>query len=136
MQKSLLEKQIKDKGHRMTQVRSRLIELFSSSDHKLFTAAELLKILPKGVNKTTVYRELEFLMREKLIRQVLFPDGVARYELMDHHHHLICTTCGETTMVNISEDLDEQISKQAKKAQFVVESHSLEFLGRCKNCHD
>lgn len=135
MQKQALQKQIKDKGHRITQARARLIELFAATEHRLFSAAELLKLLPTGVNKTTVYRELEFLVREKLIRQVLFPDGVARYELMDHHHHLICTICGSATMVNIPEDLDAQVARQAKKAQFTIDSHSLEFLGRCKDCN-
>lgn len=86
------------------------------------------------VNKTTVYRQIEKLVNNGVILEVEFGDGKKRYELrsLDHHHHLICNKCGKLEDI----ELDEQIvlNEVAKKSDFKVESHSLEFFGLCVDC--
>ncbi len=85
-------------------------------------------------NKVTVYRNLDFLFKNKIIERVEFGEGKYRYELKkNHHHHLICTNCGKIQDVetNAVEKLEKQIQEDKR---FKVQSHSLEFFGLCANC--
>ena len=85
-------------------------------------------------NKVTVYRILDFLLKNQVIDRVEFGEGKYRYELKkNHHHHLICTNCGRVQDVeaNVVEKLEKEIQKNKN---FKVQSHSLEFFGLCKDC--
>ena len=87
------------------------------------------------VNKTTVYRQLEKYIAEGKIIEVELGDGKKRYELksLDHHHHLICNTCGKLEDIEFDES---QIMKQVgSKTKFKIEKHSLEFFGICAECN-
>jgi Fur family ferric uptake transcriptional regulator len=71
-------------------------------------------------------------------------DGPSRYEYKssspkEHHHHLICTKCGK--IIDYSDFLDEEekLVKEAekniaKKFNFRVHDHNIEFYGICKDC--
>ncbi len=86
------------------------------------------------VNKTTVYRQVDKLIRDNKITEVELGDGKKRYELKDlrHHHHLVCNDCGKIEDV----ELDEKIilKELSKKSDFKIERHSFEFFGLCVNC--
>ena len=85
-------------------------------------------------NKVTVYRILDFLFKNQVIDRVEFGEGKYRYELKkNHHHHLICTSCGKIQDVegNLVENLEKKIQEDKN---FQVQSHSLEFFGICSNC--
>lgn len=88
-----------------------------------------------GVNKTTVYRQIEKFVKEGLILEVEFGDGKKRYELgsLDHHHHLICKKCKKIEDIALDEDI--VLKEVVKKTNFKVESHSLEFFGLCIDCN-
>lgn len=87
-----------------------------------------------GVNKTTVYRQIEKLLVKNILTEVEFGDGKKRYELksLGHHHHIICKNCGELEDI----ELDENVLMNAvnRKTSFKIESHNLEFFGYCKKC--
>lgn len=129
-------KQLKTKGFRITPARTKIIQILQSIKQPI-SAIDLLNKLTKldlKVNKTTVYRELEFLKKEGIIQTILFEDHTARYELsdLDHHHHLICDNCGNIADVTLSEQaLIKQVSSVSS---FLVKRHSLEFFGLCSNC--
>ncbi len=85
-------------------------------------------------NKVTVYRILDFLLKNQVIERVEFREGKYRFELKkNHHHHLICTNCGKVQDVeaNVVEKLEKEIQKDKN---FNVQSHSLEFFGLCADC--
>jgi Fur family ferric uptake transcriptional regulator len=85
-------------------------------------------------NKVTVYRILDLLFKNQVIDRVEFGEGKYRYELKkNHHHHLICTSCGKIQDVegNLVENLEKKIQEDKN---FQVQSHSLEFFGICSNC--
>jgi Fur family ferric uptake transcriptional regulator len=87
-----------------------------------------------GVNKTTVYRQIEKLLESGQILEIELGDGKKRYEIKDdkHHHHLVCRNCGSLEDIHLSEDvLLAEVNNQSK---FKVEHHSLEFFGLCVNC--
>lgn len=86
------------------------------------------------VNKTTVYRQLEKLIKDQIVIEIEFGDGKKRYELksLDHHHHLICKKCGKLEDVTVDESrIMKDLSSQSK---FKIENHSLEFFGICESC--
>lgn len=131
--------QLQQGGERITPLRASLVDIFLHS-HEPFTPQELLQALVKQgfkANKTTVYRQLEFLQRNNIIKSVHFADRTKRYELIGesgHHHHLVCLRCGRIEDVSFPTDLEEQEKLIWKKNKFKVLQHSLEFFGLCQTC--
>ena len=90
----------------------------------------------KRASRATVYRTIDILVRNNLVRKLELGDGRARYESKfnsSHHDHLICTSCGI-----IKEFVDDEIeNKQEKIAQkngFVLSKHIHQLFGLCKKC--
>ncbi len=127
---------IKSKGYIITQTRKSILEIFSNHPSPQ-SASDILNSLKKNnisVDKTTIYRELEFLLNQNLINEVHFDDGKTRYEATDekHHHHLICNSCGNIKDIDIEES--NFLSNIESKSRFRVIKHKIEFFGLCINC--
>lgn len=124
---------------RLTKTRKALMELFLCNKPPL-SVPEILSLLKKmrlGVNKTTVYRELERLQRVEIIAAVRLGDRKQYYELATrkHHHHLICVKCEHVEDVDVDEDeLTHEAHRASREKHFSVLRHSLEFFGLCKMC--
>lgn len=128
---------LQDKGYRMTKVRREVVGIFSQTTKPLSVneVEEILFKLRVFVNKTTVYRELKFLLTNGyLVKVYLHPKQVS-YESSElkHHHHLICKGCGEIDSVTncLVMDLEKNVYR---KRGFKIEKHMLEFYGLCKKC--
>ena len=136
------------KGHvsRWTMPREAILDLLSKSS-KHMSAKEIYASLYNthpGMGLTTVYRTLDLLARMGLLTKLTLGDGQSRYEFKssdkkEHHHHLICTHCGK--IINYSEFLDEELrlvkkteERLAKKYDFTIHDHNIEFLGLCGKC--
>ncbi|MCC2631311.1 MAG: ferric uptake regulator, Fur family [Patescibacteria group bacterium] len=126
-------------GHRLTPVRRAIVTFFDAV-RKPVPAESVLSYLEEKElhpNKTTVYRELEFLKKNGIIAELDFAEGKKRYELASHghHHHLICTSCNDIEAVHIKEEnLHAEESKVLEEKGFKVTRHMLEFFGLCKRC--
>ncbi|MFA7308909.1 MAG: Fur family transcriptional regulator [Patescibacteria group bacterium] len=130
--------QLRKEGHRLTKIRQALVDIFTAH-HLPLTAYEIQGLLlEQGLssNKTTIYRELEFLLGKDVISQVQFQDRVARYELKTdhHHHHLICTSCSVVQDVAFDDNLEKHAALISAATDFTITSHSLEFYGHCARC--
>lgn len=129
---------LKTDGHRITPIRGKILDVFSKAISPI-SAPDLqdsFALSKVNVNKTTIYRELDFLLKKTLINEVEFGDGKKRYELNNgHHHHLICLNCKKIEDVDLETDLSKEEAKIKKDTGFKIKSHSLEFFGYCKNCH-
>lgn len=131
--------QLKKSGERITPIRAALIEALDKT-RKPATTQELLAALARrglSANKTTVYRQLEVLLRYNIAAEIHFTDRAKRYELArvgGHHHHLVCLKCGRVEKIILPADLEPQEKKIRQKNQFKVLQHSLEFFGRCRYC--
>lgn len=136
--KAILD-ELKDRGHRMTKVRKATLELLVKAKVPV-PAADILAGLCRRsleVNKTTVYREIDFLLAQRILREVDLLDGKKRYELLfenDHHHHMICTKCSAIQCIEMHHDLDDLERDLHSKFKFKVTSHTLEFFGLCQKC--
>lgn len=131
-------RQLQGRGHRMTAARRFIIAALCEATSPL-AATDLLKDLDKHKlhsNKTTVYRELNFLSGQNVVKAIDFGDGTKRYEIASdhHHHHLICTKCQKVEDIELARDVDEEGVALGKEKNFKVTGHSLEFFGLCKDC--
>jgi Fe2+ or Zn2+ uptake regulation protein len=58
--------------------------------------------------------------------------------LTEHHHHLVCSTCGTVRDVVVPDalerDLDSALTKLAKREGFALDHHRLDLIGRCASC--
>jgi len=108
---NLLKKVLKKENLRYTQQRQAIWdELCSSEEHR--DAEEIyLSLRKNGVtaSRATVYRTIDVLVKNKLVRKLDLGDGKALYENKidaTHHDHLICVQCGK-----IEEFIDDNIEK-------------------------
>lgn len=131
-------KNIQSKGYRYSLVREVVLDSIMRSKNP-FSYFDLHKILIKrkiSANKATVYRELAFLTKQKVICEVQFKDGIKYYESMedDHHHHIVCNECETIDHVELKRDLGVEEKAIAKNNKFKVLTHSLAFYGLCQKC--
>ena len=128
----VLEK-IKENKRRITPGRQRIVEAICEASAPLAADTLIKKI---GMNKTSIYREIAFLLRLKIIQEVDFGDRIKRYELRDlkHHHHLICLRCKNVQDISFTENLEWEEKRIKKLKKFQVVRHDLEFFGYCQKC--
>lgn len=118
-----------------------------SRSQKHMSAKEIYASLHRsfpGMGLSTVYRTLDLLARMGIVTKLILGDGQSRYEFKssekeEHHHHLVCANCGK--IIDYSEFLDEELrlvkkteERLAKKYDFKIFDHNIEFLGLCNKC--
>ena len=100
---------------------------------------EKLKSMKIKIDRVTVFRNINLLVKKELISKVEFNEGKYRYELssLPHHHHLVCTKCGRINDIE-SNPLHKEIDKISETVNkiydFKIEEHKVEFFGKCKIC--
>jgi Fur family ferric uptake transcriptional regulator len=131
---------LRNRGRRITTMRASIVKIILESDTPI-AAPTIQKILNRrghDVNKTTVYREIAFLLREKIISEVRLAPHIIHYESAHllHHHHMTCRHCGKTTDVKAKElEISMQkLENRLRKQGFAVKGHNLEFYGLCADC--
>jgi len=126
------------KSFRITPARRGLIQIFSETKNPLSVSEikSLLALKGININKTTVYRELSFLLQSNLIQEVYLDARKVFYEScsLGHHHHFVCKNCGELEDVFLGKELKDLEKKLEKEKGFKIKKHSLEFFGLCANC--
>jgi len=141
MQYQELLEQFKSNGKKLTKVRKNVLKLLFDTEHPI-SAPELLERLSSNkitINKTTLYRELTFLLEQNVITEVTLNTQVQHYELkhLDHHHHLVCSDCGDISKIE-ADEIEKSIKKlesTVKRNGFFIQNHQLEFFGVCSKCH-
>ncbi|MBP9751343.1 MAG: transcriptional repressor [Candidatus Moranbacteria bacterium] len=130
--------ELSSRGVRMTRTREAILSLFSEAGAPLSVPRilESLEETGRRPNKTTVYRELEFLKGLGIVKELTLRNDLALYELSGpHHHHLVCVDCGTVRDIAVSdESLLREERRIERKEGFRVLEHSLEFFGICGNC--
>jgi Fur family peroxide stress response transcriptional regulator len=85
-----------------------------------------------GMSHATVYRALEFLEHEKIIRRVSAPAAVARFDAnLDFHQHLSCRICGNLVDISLPELAKPTLPSVS---DFTVEELDIRLVGRCRRC--
>jgi Fur family transcriptional regulator, ferric uptake regulator len=116
-------------GYKATPQRVVVLKALAEGQHQ--SLVEIRARCP-DVGLVTVYRTLDLLSELGIVRRLDFGDG-ARYELAeDHHHHMICESCGDIS--EFEECPLEPELLPLENSEFEVRSHSLEVYGRCAGC--
>lgn len=131
---------LKQDGQRYTTRRRALVEILVEADQPL-TIPQVLQ-RRRGLAQSSVYRNLAVLQRAGVVHRIVTTDEFARYELAEdlteHHHHLICSSCGDvadfTVPDNLEADLDRALGTVARRTGFTVDHHRLDLVGTCKTC--
>tara|TARA_B100000927_G_scaffold264086_1_gene236004 strand:+ start:94 stop:492 length:399 start_codon:yes stop_codon:yes gene_type:complete len=114
-----------------------ILEILKNCDDEL-TGQELHRELiteDKEMGLTTVYRNLQVLMKTGLIRSRHLPTGEVLYTPVERDiHHLTCVQCGETSKIDGCPVKDLHKPKQVNN-KFQLLFHTLEFFGLCQNCY-
>ena len=131
----LLQKQLTDKGYRLTRQRELVLDLLCTSarhaDANLLYE-QMRKQMPR-VSLGTVYRTLNVLAAAGVIC-ALHCGAQAHYDgNVREHYHIMCTRCGAVEDVAISrlKPLEEQA---AQLSGYQVSDHQLSFYGLCAKC--
>jgi Fe2+ or Zn2+ uptake regulation protein len=127
--------------HRYTRGRRRVVEALHEGGAPL-TIPQILDV-DGGLAQSSVYRNLAILEEVGAVTRIVTHDDHARYELAEnltdhHHHHLICSVCGDVRDFSfppgVEKSLGAAFGKVSKSTGFTVESHRLDLVGRCDNC--
>ena len=95
-----------------------------------------------GLPQSSVYRNLAALEQAGVVRRIVTDEEYGRYELAEdlteHHHHLICSSCGRVEDITIPDDLeidvDRTLDRLARRSGFAKVTHRLDLIGMCRDC--
>lgn len=125
---------MKQKGYRLTKQRSSIFDTLP--DHPASAPEIYERLIAKdiSVDRTTVYRSLDFFVHMGIVTKTLFAHHVAYEKVVDagHHHHAVCEKCGHVEHVPVQES--HMIRTVQDTTKFQITSHMLEFFGVCVNC--
>lgn len=134
-------------GQRYSSKRRAIVSMLETSDRPL-TINEILQV-SKSINdaknaivQSSLYRNLVVLEEVGAVQKVASTDDNGRYELneeiLGHHHHLLCSECGDVRDVVIPEHFEQKLDKElgqiAKRSGFKLDQHRLDLIGRCQKC--
>jgi len=128
---------LRKKGYKATPQRIAICRfVLNSRDHPSAQRIyeEVRKIHPT-VSLATVYKTLQILTEHRLIQELDFPKGQARFDsYVEPHVNLVCLRCGKI------QDLDDPIAREmvariTAKAEFTRTGQRLDIYGICKRCY-
>ena len=132
-------------GFRMTIGREAVLDVLSRTEDHLSAEDIYMRVHETypAIGLTSVYRTLDMLVNIGLVYKFDFGDGRSRFEIAegpkgkDHHHHLVCTSCGR--IVNYRDFIDEEVALLkkteeglSKKYNLAITNHLIQFYGLCE----
>tara|TARA_B100000900_G_scaffold402750_1_gene408964 strand:- start:661 stop:1059 length:399 start_codon:yes stop_codon:yes gene_type:complete len=128
---------MKERNLEISKKQQQLLNVLDNCDDEL-SGQELHRQLiesDKVMGLTTVYRNLQVLIKHGLIRSRHLPTGEVLYTPVDRDiHHLTCVQCGETSRLEGCPIKDIHKPKNNSK-KFQLLFHTLEFFGLCQECY-
>jgi Fe2+ or Zn2+ uptake regulation protein len=131
----MITNKLKSSGLRQTYQRAKILEfLTKTKSHP--TAFEIYKNVSRhipNVSKTTVYNNVNILVREGIVKCIKTKDPEMRFDAcIEPHYHFICDKCGKVFDAGqcCGEILKDEIEGHEIKDVFIC------FSGICKNCRE
>ncbi|MGH9134015.1 MAG: Fur family transcriptional regulator [Ilumatobacteraceae bacterium] len=105
------------------------------------TLPELLVEQP-ALAQSSTYRNLSIMEEAGVVRRLVHGADHAHYELAEdlteHHHHLICESCGLirdiTLNSRLERSLDSAFDGVARSEGFSPHHHAIDIYGHCAEC--
>ena len=123
----LLVEALKKEGLRFTEQRKFIWDEITSSDDHREAEDIFLSLREKNINvsRATVYRTIDVLVKNNLVRKLDIGDAPSKYEnkIDSHHHdHMICLETGDIIEF-YNEELENLQDEIAKKHGYKVVRH-------------
>jgi Fe2+ or Zn2+ uptake regulation protein len=136
----LVEVRLRRIDQRYTPGRRAMVDLLTSLGHPV-SISDIAAQLPE-VPRSSAYRHLVDLQSAGVVRRIAASDEFARFELAEdlteHHHHLLCSSCGRVTDVTPTQAFERMVAKMvhelAAQQDFHPTSHALDVIGYCSEC--
>jgi Fur family ferric uptake transcriptional regulator len=126
---------LKKRGLKKTEARLLVLEYFLT--RKEPAGAQEVAGAFKKIDQATIYRTIQTLTDEHVLRKVNLRHDHADYEIagQSDHHHIVCTVCGEVEEFEGcgGEEMVKKVLKQSKMFT-KINDHAIELFGVCKNC--
>ncbi len=135
--KDLLEI-LKANDMRITPARRFLLQFILDHKSAKITLKNITNFLEKtlpGVNRSSIYRNIEALKKLGIIQELSLPSGTFFQYVLDCkvHHFYICKACGKASRGN--EKLFKKIEAALKDVHgFAKANLSIVFYGHCSRC--
>lgn len=135
----LVAERLKATGQRYTAARRELVDRLRTTGQPVTLPALLSG---SSLAQSSAYRNLALLEQAGAVHRIVTSADHARYELAEdlteHHHHLICSTCGTVEDFTAPPALERSLHKAVAEVEgatgFSAEHHRLDLLGTCKDC--
>ncbi len=120
---------------RNTTISRHVIKILEESNQAV-TVLQILKTLNDQnlyPNKTTIYRLMDKLVSDGMIKVIIGKNGTSYYERSDHdHHHFFCHSCEQVFCLPPSKDIN--IDSLIQNQEFKVTGHDFNIYGICEPC--
>jgi Fur family transcriptional regulator, ferric uptake regulator len=123
---------------RTTPQRVAILNSLSAADAFLTTQEIHDRLRADGtrVGLATVYRTLQALASIGVLDVLRNDDGEAIYRRCvtpDHHHHLVCRSCGRSVEI-ASDAVETWADRTARRHGYTSVTHTVEVYGLCRAC--
>ncbi|MFP4441207.1 MAG: Fur family transcriptional regulator [Chloroflexaceae bacterium] len=130
---------LRRRGYRITPQRALIIEAIAHNCQHM-TAEEIFARVQQrtpGVNIATIYRTLDFLVKEGLAHRADLGGGQVIYATIQHgpHIHLVCRQCG--TVIEADARLIAALRVQLQQQYgFAADLQHFALSGLCRDCQE
>jgi Fur family ferric uptake transcriptional regulator len=131
---------LRSRGRRLTRQRESIWAALTAEPDRHLSAADVadrVRVDLPRVNASTVYRTLELLVAEGLVRRTeLGGDRVFYEPAQDHrHHHVVCRACGNVAHVH-DDVLGDLRARVASASGYALLDEEVTLFGLCPACRD
>ena len=129
--------ELQEASLKATPARIAVLKFLESTDMPVDVSIIINYLKKEKINAdpATIFRMMNDFLAKGITKEIQLEKGKVHYELSSKgdHHHLVCESCGKIEAVE--DNFVPQMEKElAKKHQFLIRRHSLEFFGLCSNC--
>ncbi len=137
---SVVEQRLRGIDQRYTTGRRVVVELLAGAGQPV-TIADIASLRP-DLPRSSAYRHLVDLQLAGVVRRVTANDDFARFELAEdlteHHHHMLCTSCGQVIDITPSLAFERSVARHlddlAEAVGFLPQGHRVDVIGVCAAC--
>ena len=133
---SQIVNKLQENNLRVTKQRKAIYKVLKKKSKPL-SAREIyniLKIEHSDLRLSTIYRNLKLFVEKNIVKKLSYGQKENYYELQEgeHHHHLICTECGEVRPLQCPlQGFETQVEQENN---YHVLEHEIKVYGLCSAC--
>ncbi len=133
-----IHEKIRSSGLRLTMPRRAICSVLSAHEEEFLTTSEILSAVEMNglaIDPSTVYRTLDDFAEIGLVHHIHLGSQPGQWHLtVDHdHQHLVCESCGRTTLVPTIE-IEPLFEVLRRSYGFHASLHHFAILGTCADC--